>query len=73
MKLDPRLLIYSAAAAALAIGALAYGMAEEESDHDEHGILAGDTVRVAVVGAALAAVALVSLVYISRRPPDRGG
>ena len=71
MKLDPRVPIYVAAAAALVIGALAYGAMEEESDHEEHGLLAGDVVMVAAVGGVLAIVALASFAYLVRQPPGK--
>lgn len=68
MKIGPRILIYAAAALALVVGAVAYGSLEEE--HHETGLLAGDLVKVAAVGAVLAVVAVISFVYLARNPPE---
>lgn len=68
VKLDLRVIIYLAAAAALLIGFLAYGMAEEE--HEEAGLLEGDSMKVVAVGTVLAVVAVASLVYLSKPPSE---
>lgn len=56
----------------MALGLLAYGSMDEEEEHEEHGILAGDALMVAAVGGVLAVVALVSLAYIVRGPRGEG-
>lgn len=65
-----RLLVYVAAALALVVGAAVYSMSEQEHDHEESGWLEGDAVKVAVVGGVLAVIAVVSLVYLTERPPE---
>lgn len=70
MRLGPRALIYVAAAAALVVGAVAYGMSADE--HEEEGLLAGDVVKVAAVGAVLAVVAVVSFAYLAKGPREGG-
>jgi hypothetical protein len=68
VTLSPRIFIYAAAAAALVVGALAYSQMEE--GHEETGLLAGDFVNVVVAVAALTIVAVVSFVYLAKRPPE---
>lgn len=61
--------IYLVAGAALAVGILAFTTMGEE--HDEEGLIAGDLAGVAVVGGILAAVAVMSLAYLAKRPGNR--
>lgn len=68
MGLGPRTAIYLAAGIALVAGAVAYLAMGEE--HEEEGLIAGDLVKVAVVGGALAVVALVSFVYLAKGPGE---
>lgn len=64
-----RYAIYLVAGAALAVGILAYATMGEE--HDEEGLIAGDLTGVAVVGGILAAIAVMSLAYLAKRPGNR--
>lgn len=68
MGLGPRAVIYLAAGAAIVAGAVAYLAMGEE--HEEEGLIAGDLVKVAVVGGALAVAALVSFAYLAKKPGD---
>lgn len=66
MGLAAKTIVYLAAGIALVAGAAAYLVMGEE--HEEGGLIAGDLVKVAVVGGALAVVALVSFVYLAKGP-----
>ncbi len=68
MRFSAKWLIYIAAALALVAGVAAYSISEHE--HEESGLIEGDIVKVAVVGAALAVVAAVSFIYLAKKPPE---
>jgi len=68
MKLSPKVVIYAAAALALVIGVVAYSGMEDQ--HEETGLLEGDLVKVVVLGAVLAVIAVISLVYLAKKPPE---
>lgn len=71
MVLGARTAIYILAAVAIVAGAAAYSIFGEEHEHEEEeGLLAGDAVKVAAVGAVLAVVAAASFVYLSKMPPE---
>lgn len=68
LRPSPRTFIYAAAVAALTIGSLAYTQLDEE--HEESGLVAGDLVKVLVAVAALGVVAVASIAYLARKPPE---
>jgi hypothetical protein len=70
MRLTAKTAIYLAAGAALVVGAAAYAALGEE--HEDEGLIAGDLVKVAVVGGVLAVVAIISFVYLAKGPPKEG-
>jgi len=69
MEMNTKIVIYVAAALAIVLGVLGYSAMEEEHDHEEHSILAGDAEKVAVVVAVMAAIAVLSAVYLRRNSP----
>lgn len=69
MKLDPKWIIYIAAALALAAGASAYLLWGQEHAEDEAGLIEGDMVKVAAAVAVLAVVAVASFAYLAKNPP----
>jgi hypothetical protein len=69
MSLRPKVIVYIVAALALLTGIVAYALSEGEEEHDDEGLVAGDTVKVVVAISALALVAVVSFAYLARAPP----
>jgi len=70
MRLSAKWMIYIGAALALVAGAAAYSLSELEHEHEESGLIEGDVVKVAVAGAVLAVVAVVSFMYLAKKPPE---
>lgn len=70
MNLSAKWLIYIATAIALVVGVAAYSLSELEHDHEEAGLIEGDIARVAIIGAVLAVVAVISFMYLAKKPPE---
>lgn len=72
MRLSPRIAVYVVAVLALAAGALAYGLSDHEEEHEEEGLIAGDSVKVVAAVAVLGVVAVASFAYLAKNPPQGG-
>lgn len=70
MRLGVKWLVYIAAALALVAGAVVYSLSELEHDHEETGLIEGDIVKIALIGGVLAVVAVISYVYLAKKPPE---
>jgi NADH:ubiquinone oxidoreductase subunit 6 (subunit J) len=70
LRINLKIIIYALAAIALMVGIVAYSNMEEEHEHDEHSLLAGDTDKLVLIGAVLAGVCLVSAVYLWKKAPS---
>ncbi len=66
-------LVYLAAALVLVVGVVVYNLYGQEHDPEETGLIEGDIVKVALIGGVLAVVAVISYVYLAKRPPEEGG
>ncbi|MDQ1372400.1 MAG: hypothetical protein QG582_1316, partial [Candidatus Thermoplasmatota archaeon] len=42
----------------------------QEHDPEETGLIEGDIVKVALIGGVLAVVAVISYVYLAKKPPE---
>lgn len=69
MKVGLKVIVYVVAAAALLVGVLAYTLSGEEDEHDDEGLVAGDTAKVVLAASVLGIVAAVSLRYLAKAPP----
>jgi len=70
MEMIARVIIYMAAALAIVLGVLGYSTMEQEHDHEEHSLLAGDAEKVVVVVAVMAVITASSVIYLRRKTPS---
>ncbi len=70
MGLSVKWLIYLGAALALVAAAVVYGTSGLEHEEEEAGLIEGDIVKVALIGGVLAVVAVISYVYLAKKPPE---